>query len=333
MLKRMMELDCQLIDYETVVDDRGLRLIFFGWYAGVSGMIETLVALGRRLNSRGIGNPFTALKQPHEYGSIREIKAALEVIGHWIRAEGLPTEVLPLTVGFAGYGNVSKGAQEMIDVLPVKEISPGELKTITAGTPGAGNTIFKAVFKEEDMVVPKAPGDSFVLQDYYDHPDKYSGVFEAYLPYLAVLVNCVYWDARYPRLVTTDYLKNHWKDDRLLVIGDISCDIDGSIEATKKITEPGKPTFVYDPAADSVFDGWEGNGPVIMAVDILPSELPRDASVYFSGVLKEFIPAIAKADYSVEFGDLALPDPIKKAVILHKGTLTPRYEYLTKYLK
>ncbi len=332
MLKRMMELGCQLIDYERVVDDKNRRLIFFGWHAGVAGMIESLVALGQRLKKDGFKNPLTALKQPHEYGSIREIKTALEVIGHWIESGGLPEEVLPLTVGFAGYGNVAMGAQEMLDVLPTKEVSPADLSSITSDTPGARNTIFKVVFKEEDMVVPKNEGDSFELQDYYDHPEKYVGIFENYLPNLSVLVNCIYWDEKYPRLVTKDYLKNRWNNGRLKVIGDISCDIDGSIEATAKATEPGDPCFVWDPATDSVTDGVEGNGPVIMAVDILPSELPRDASAYFSNVLKEFIPAIAEADFGVDFDDLELPAPIKKALILHRGKLTPDYEYISNFL-
>lgn len=332
MLKRMMELGCQLIDYERVVDDKNRRLIFFGWHAGVAGMIESLVALGQRLKKDGFKNPLTALKQPHEYGSIREIKTALEVIGHWIESGGLPEEVLPLTVGFAGYGNVAMGAQEMLDVLPTKEVSPADLSSISSDTPGARNTIFKVVFKEEDMVVPKNEGDSFELQDYYDHPEKYVGIFENYLPNLTVLVNCIYWAEKYPRLVTKDYLKNRWNNGRLKVIGDISCDIDGSIEATAKATEPGDPCFVWDPATDSVTDGVEGNGPVIMAVDILPSELPRDASAYFSNVLKEFIPAIAGADFGVDFDDLELPAPIKKALILHRGKLTPDYEYISNFL-
>ncbi|MFH1755428.1 MAG: hypothetical protein ABIA59_06965, partial [Candidatus Latescibacterota bacterium] len=118
MLKRMMDLGCQLIDYEKVVDDKGRRLIFFGWHAGVSGMVESLVAFGRKWKSQGIKSPFAAIKQPHEYSSIGEIKSALEVVGRWIEMDGLPDELLPLTVGIAGYGNVAEGAQEMLDILP-----------------------------------------------------------------------------------------------------------------------------------------------------------------------------------------------------------------------
>ncbi len=332
MLKTLMEMECNLIDYETIVDEKGRRLVFFGWHAGVSGMVETLVALGKRLDRKGIKSPFSAIKHPHHYDSIKEMKTALEVVAHWIRTEGLPREIRPLTIGLTGYGNVSRGAQEMLDILPVKEVSPAELKKLTAKTKGAGRNIFKVVFKEEHLVVPKNTGESFVLKDYYDFPEKYVSVFEEYLPSLTVLVNCIYWEAKYPRLVTRKYLKTSWTEDHLLVIGDISCDLNGSIEVVSKVTGPGSPAFVYDPGEDSITDGYEGYGPVIIAVDILPSEIPRDASVYFSNVLKDFIPAVTKADYDVGYDDLDLPGPLKKGMILHRGRLTPRFEYISRFL-
>jgi alpha-aminoadipic semialdehyde synthase len=296
-------------------------------------MIETLHGLGRVLTGKGIPNPFSAVKQPHQYDTIQEIKVALDVVGQWIRTEGIPSSLVPFVAGFAGYGNVSQGAQEMLDVLPVTEISPQELSRISPDTPGAANSIFKVVFKESDMVVPADPGQPFALQEYYDHPERYRGIFEQYLPHLTMLVNCIYWDKRYPRLVTAGYLRDHWKETRLLAIGDISCDINGSIEVTRKITDPGSPAFVYDVNTDTIRDGWEGNGPLVMAVDILPSEIPRDSSIYFSTILKEYIPAIAQADFSAAFDELALPAAIKRAVIVHKGLLTPDYEYIAQYLK
>jgi saccharopine dehydrogenase (NAD+, L-lysine-forming) len=333
MLKRLMELGCNLIDYERVVDDHNRRLVFFGWHAGVAGMVETLAAYGKRLASEGVASPLNALKQPIEYTSIHEAKTVLEVIREWIKTDGLPDEIVPFVVGVTGYGNVSRGAQEMLDVLPVKEILPSELKTLNQCSPEAKHTVYKVVFKEEDIVVPRRRDDPFSLQDYYDHPEKYEGIFEMYLPYLSVLVNCIFWTPRYPRLVSKEYLKNKWQGTKLRAIGDISCDIDGSIEATAKVTDPSNPTYVWDPATGKVVDGWEGNGPVIMAIDFLPAELPRDASVYFSNVLKEFVPAITLADYGVEFEHLALPDPIKKALVLHRGKLTPEYQYLEEFLK
>jgi alpha-aminoadipic semialdehyde synthase len=71
---------------------------------------------------------------------------------------------------------------------------------------------------------------------------------------------------------------------------------------------------------------------VILAVDILPSELPREASVYVSGKLLGYVPAIARADYSVPFEELDLPPEIKRAVVVHRGELTPDYRYLEEYL-
>ncbi|UCF05196.1 MAG: hypothetical protein JSV33_14960 [bacterium] len=333
MLRRMMELGCNLIDYERVVDGENQRLIFFGRQAGQAGMIESITAYGQRLELDGIPNPFTALKRPLEYESLSEIKVALDVLGLWIHSSGLPEEIVPMTVGITGYGNVSIGAQEMLDILPVTEIAPQELATLTKDTPDASHTIFKIIFKEKDMVRPKKAGTAFELQDYYDHPEKYDGVFEEYLPYLTMLVNCIFWTPDYPRLLTKQYIKDHWPGMKLTIVGDISCDPDGSIEATYKPTEPGDPNYVYEPATDRYIDGVQGDGPVIMAVDILPSEIPRDSSIYFSGVLREYIPAIAKADYMAPFEELDLPDPIKRAVILYHGRLTPEYEYIKEFLK
>jgi alpha-aminoadipic semialdehyde synthase len=118
----------------------------------------------------------------------------------------------------------------------------------------------------------------------------------------------------------------------LRVIGDISCDVDGGVECTVKATDPGNPVFVYEPQHDNIREGIHGNGPVVMAVDNLPSELPKDASVYFSSVLKDFIPALASCDFSENYDELALPYPLKKAVIVHKGELTPDYTYLNEFL-
>ncbi len=116
------------------------------------------------------------------------------------------------------------------------------------------------------------------------------------------------------------------------MIGDITCDIEGAIECTVKATEPDNPVFVYDPVTDRAIDGVKGNGPVIMSVEILPTELPRESSTYFSGVLKKYVPAIASANYEDSFADLELPPEIKRAVIAYHGELTPNYRYIKQYL-
>jgi alanine dehydrogenase len=115
---------------------------------------------------------------------------------------------------------------------------------------------------------------------------------------------------------------------KLRVIGDISADIEGAIECDLHCTEADNPVYVYDPVTGLAHDGVEGTGPVVMAIDILPTEIPRDASVDFSHVLSGFVPAIARADFSVDFDHLALPPELKRAVIVHRGELTPDYAYL-----
>lgn len=335
MLKRMMELGCNLIDYEKVTDEEGRRLIFFGRHAGLAGMIDTLWAFGRRLAWEGTPNPFTQLRQAHRYKDLDEAIAALERVKGQIETEGLPEAIFSLILGIAGYGNVSRGAQELLSHLPVVEIAPDEIAAIAESKDASRHVIYKVVFKEKHTVEPVSPDDRFELQDYYQHPEKYRSKFETYLPHLTILVNAIYWDTMYPRLVTKDYVKQAYggeRSPRLRVIGDISCDVEGAIEVTVKSTEPGDPVFVYDPETGQTKDGYEGKGPVIMAVDILPSELPRESSVDFSRVLKAYISAIAKADFSVPFYQLNLPPEIKRAVILQQGQLTPNYRYLEQFL-
>jgi alpha-aminoadipic semialdehyde synthase len=335
MLRRMLDLGCTLIDYERVVDENNRRLIFFGWHAGVAGMIDTLWALGQRLAWEGIPNPFTSLRQTHTYRDLSEAKEALKQVRVAIQANGFGRELAPFIVGVAGYGNVARGAQEILGLLPIIQIEPEEVASIASGEDYSQQHIYAVTFKEWHMVEPASPGASFELQDYYDHPEKYRGTFEQYLPHLTVLVNAIFWTDRYPRLVTKAYLKEAFSGanmPRLRVIGDISCDVEGAIECTVKSTEPGDPIYVYEPVSAEVTDGHEGSGIVIMAVDILPSELPRESSSDFSRILKPFIPAIARCEFSAPFEDCKLPPEIKRAVIAYQGELTPEYRYIEEFL-
>lgn len=332
MLKKLMESGCQLIDYEKMVDNDGRRLIFFGRHAGYSGSVDTLWALGLRLEWEGIENPFKEIKQTIHYHGLEEIKRHIREVGEKIKRDGFNTPLVPVIIGIAGYGNVSQGVQEIIDILPIKEIRPHEIEEILKNPDK--NSIYKVVFKEEDMVEPISKDQKFDLQDYYNHPEKYRSTFEKYIPYMTVLINAIYWDERYPRFVRKELIKKIYSDkkNRLRVIGDISCDIEGAIECNIKATDSGNPIYVYDPENDKAIDGYKGNGPVILAVDNLPAELARDSSIFFSHVLKKYVPDIVNARYSEDFEDLNLPPEIKKAVIVHRGKLTPDYQYLKKFL-
>jgi saccharopine dehydrogenase (NAD+, L-lysine-forming) len=332
MLKRMMELRCNLIDYEKITDERGRRLIFFGWHAGVVSVVESLWALGRRLEWEGVANPFTAIRNTYTYDGLGAVRADLRAVGERIRSEGLPRAIAPLIVGIAGYGNVGRGVKEMLAELPTIDVPPEEVRRVAEDRGASNRALYRVVFKEEDIVAPNDPASHFDLQEYFQHPERYHSTFERYLPHL---MNANYWDERYPRLLPKSYARTLYggEQPRLRVIGDASCDIGGSIECTVKATEPDDPAYVWDPSTGEARMGVAGKGPVVLAVDILPSELPREASEYFSEILEPFIPAIAAADYSVPFEELEVPSEIARAVIVYHGKLTPDYRYLAKHLE
>jgi len=204
MLAKVLELGCTLIDYEKICDETGKRLIFFGRFAGLAGMIDSLWALGQRLRREGIPTPLASIEQAHEYESLHDAKIAIRKAGERIASEGLPEELTPLTIGIAGYGNVANGVREILSELPTREIAPETIES-TFKDPSP-HCLYQTTFREEHLVETE-DGRAFELQAYYDHPEGYRSVFDRYLPQLTVLMNCNYWDERYPRLVTKEQLR------------------------------------------------------------------------------------------------------------------------------
>jgi len=158
---------------------------------------------------------------------------------------------------------------------------------------------------------------------------------DAYLPHFNLLINSAYWDKRYPRLVTERLVKRFFKSRklRLELIGDLTCDVGGTIEITKKTTTPGQPTFVYDPSSGKITDGFEGKGVAVLAVDNLPCEFPRDASLEFSGQIRDYVYQLASHAASDVTNHAALPRELRGAVVTEKGRLTPNFQYLGKYIR
>jgi len=335
LLKKMIEKKINLIEYEKVADEQKRRLIFFGRFAGLAGMINSLWSLGLRLKEQGYDTPFAKLKQSHKYHSLDEAKNDIIAVGKEIEEHGLPKELQPLIIGITGYGNVAKGAMEIADLLPITEISPEELQLLKDRKDLPANMMYRVTFKEIHLSKRKDGSQEFILQDYYEHPEKYENNFEQYVPNLTILMNCMYWDDKYPRIITKAFLKDLYSkgEPKLKVIGDVTCDPDGSIEATHIGTAIEDPIFVYNPKTDAPTMGAKGDGLLIMSVDILPSELPRDSSKAFGDALLDYVEAITVCDYSQNFEDLALPDPIKRALIIHNGEFTPDFEYMKDFLK
>lgn len=314
MLRRILEAGCTLIDYEHIVDRHGRRLVFFGRHAGYAGMIDALWAYGQRMLVEGYETAFAAVKRAYDYPSVDAAAEFLTAnVARRMRERGLRPEIHPFVVGFTGGGNVSQGAQEIFDRLPVLRVDPEDLPRI-ATQPGTSRQVaYKVVFRREHRVN-----------------------FAQYLPFLTILVNGIYWSPTRPRLVTRAdllALQAATGAPKLRVIADITCDVDGSIEATVRANGPDDPVFVYDPRTGEATSGVTGDGPVVLAVDNLPAELPRDASEHFGDGLYPFVGSLLAADFAAEFEFLTLPSALSGAVIVHKGELAPRYRHLEKGLR
>jgi alpha-aminoadipic semialdehyde synthase len=335
LLRRIMESGSTLIDYEKIMDDKGRRLIYFGPYAGDAGAIDILSLMGEHWADKGISTPFAEVRRAHQYDSVAAARAHLAEIGDAIKKDGLPEALSPFTIGILGYGNVSGGAQQIFDCLPVQRIAANEINAFVSQGRGNRHTVYLTVFKEEDLVKPIEAGAAFGLQEYFDHPERYESRFEQFLPSFTILVNAVYWETRYPRFVTREGLTRLAQAApamKLAGIADITCDTHGSIECNVKSTDSDMPAYRVDPIAGTTADGHLGDGIVLLAVDNLPCELPNDSSTFFSNQLRPFVPGMLTADYTSSLETSGLPEEIKKAVIVYNGELTPDYEYLGKAL-
>ncbi|MBI5498677.1 MAG: hypothetical protein HY907_00415 [Deltaproteobacteria bacterium] len=331
MLRTLLARRATLVDYEKIVDDRGRRLVFFGRHAGLAGAIDSLWSLGRRLATEGFETPLAALEPAHRYGDLETARRALAAAGAGIRERGLPASLVPLVVGVTGYGHVAGGAMEVLEALGAREVAVEDLPRLFEPGGADARTVYRVTFREEHTVEPVAAGARFELAEYFEHPERYRGVFERHVPSLTVILNCVYWDAKYPRLVTKAGLARLWAQEaapRLRVLGDITCDVLGSIECNLRTTTPDAPVYVWDPRTDTARDGVEGRGPIVLAVDNLPCELPDESSMSFGRALAPFVPALLGADWAQPFERLVLPRELKDAVIAHRGELAPRYAYI-----
>ncbi len=334
MLKRIMNSGSTLIDYEKIIDEKGRRQVYFGRYAGDAGAIDILWLMGEYWRHKDINSPLHKVEQALKYHSVEEAKDHLERIGDQIKEKGWPPEISPVVIGILGYGNVSKGAQNIFNALPTEYIKPDALPALIENGEAKNDRIYLVVFEERHLVKPKE-GHPFNLNDYYIHPEKYEAAFEPYLPYLTIIVNATYWDERYPRFVTWKglrLLQERFPQPKLAGIADITCDVNGSIECNVKTTDSGQPAYRVDPKKRTVKDGHLGDGIVLLAVDNLPAELPNDASVFFSNQLRPYVPNLMKALWHKRLEDSGLHPHIKPGVIVYNGQLTEPYYYLQRYL-
>lgn len=335
MLKKLIEKNCTLIDYELIKDEKDKRLVFFGDFAGYAGIINTLWAFGERIYWEGKNNLFKPIDQTHQYGGLQNAKDAIAAVGERIRKKGTRPEITPLIIGVTGRGRVAKGVMEILELLPIVEIKPKELQTFLMENNFNSHFVYVVHFLKGDLYKHKQYPHLYDAKDFALNPGNYKSRLEDVLQYLSILVNGIYWEPKFPKIVTKKFLKQLYSDSskvRLKVIGDITCDIDGSIECTVKATDWTNPIYTYNPITGETTDGWTGNGIVMMTVDKLPTELPREASEFFGDSLSPFLSQLANTNFNQPYAKLLLPKEFQNAVIVHKGKLTPNYQYLSQYL-
>jgi len=323
-----------LIDYEKITDIHNKRLVYFGRFAGIAGMVDSLYYLGKKLKYLGINNPFTCIKRAHEYATMANVKRGMEELDRLICKKGLDKRISPFIVGITGHGNVSKAAQEVLEFLNPLEIHPRDMVDFVKRGERMKNRIYKIVFlREEKFRSKKRKG--FYFEEYLSHPEKFESNLDTYIPYLNMLIHTSYWDKRYPRMITKKMIDklSQKKPFRLKFIGDISCDVKGGIELTYKTTTRENPVFTYNPKMGTYVDGYKTDGLSLMAIDNLPSELPRDSSKMFSQAIREYIYQIAVHGVSDITNHAAIPKEVRKAVITQGGKLMSDYRYLEKWLK
>ena len=330
LLARFLEIEATLLDYELVVDERGKRTIFFGFQAGQAGMINTLWSCGQRLRALGEETPLAQLRQARHYPDLKAAKAQLDELAEELRRHPLPPPFGPLICGVTGRGNVAKGALDVLNHLRPEFLSGEELR----GGVSPKAPVACVHFEERDLFERRDAPGSFDKAEFRGSPDLYRSRFSESLGRLACLVTGHYWESRFPRLVTkADVARLLGEEDcPLLVIGDVSCDVGGSIECTLRSTMPENPVYVYDPRSEGTRDGFEGPGLVIMAVDILPTEIPKDSSSAFGAALRPHLAQVARCDFSKALPDLDLPECFRRAVIAHQGQLCGDHRWLKEHL-
>lgn len=227
----------------------------------------------------------------------------------------------------------------MLEQLPHVKVPPSELRAYLANPANASNNrqIIISTFSSADIARPKDPSRTFDKAHYYKHPEEYNGCFKEYLDLVTWLVNGIYWEAKYPRVLTKEDLKASVEagTNKLIGVTDISADDCGSIEFTSRFTSIEEPFLLYN-AIDGTFkekinEEMTDTDILFTSVDHLPAEMPKEASNHFGSRLLPFVEAVVRSDFSKPFADQTdLPEEIRGAIITAHGQLTPNYAYIQK---
>lgn len=344
LLDAILEKNIRLVDYEKLMDRNGLRLVAFGKYAGVAGMVNILHGLGLRLLALGHHTPFMQISPAHNYRNSMMARQAVRDCGYEISLGMMPRSVGPITFIFTGSGNVSQGAQEIFQELPVEYVPPDMLRKVSEH--GNQNKLYGCEVSRADHL-ERREGGGFDPQEYEQFPERYISTFNKKIaPYASVLVNGIYWAVGSPKLISIPDAKNllrpantPWLPSstgapslphRMLAICDISADPGGSIEFMNECTTIDTPFCLYDADRNKDTKSFSGPGVLVCSIDNMPTQLPTEATDYFGDLLYPYAVNIIDSDATRPLDEHVLLPEVEGAIIASNGKLTPNFEYINE---
>lgn len=297
LLQAILAKNIELYDHETIVDANNKRLIGFGRYAGLVGAYNGF---------RGFGIKYELFNLP----KAETLHSKEDLIAR-LKRQTLPNIKVVLT----GHGKVGMGAKEILDGMKMKQVSLEDYLTKTYTQP---------VYTQIDVLDYNKRIDGQVKdnKDFYIHPEAYTSDFERFTKVSDVFIAGHFHGNGAPDILTQDMLKA--PDCKIKVVADISCDVDGPVACTVRATTIAEPFMGYLPNEHKEVPFTHPGSIMVMSVDNLPCELPKDASEGFGEMFMEHvIPAFFNGDKD---------GILQRAKMTEGGKLTTRFAYLQDYV-
>ncbi len=298
LLRSILEKKIQLIDYELLKNPDGKRIIGFGRFAGIVGAYNAFYAYGLKTK-------LFDLKRAKDCFDRKEMESELSKI----RFE--PSTKIVLT----GFGKVGNGAREILDLLPIMEVAPNEFLTENYSEP-----VFTHL--ETADYYRKKSDKSFDKSEFYNNPELYESNLNEYIEKANIYMSCHYWNNASPKLLTNEDLK---KCLSLKVVADISCDIADPIACTVRSSTIADPIYGYNVNEEREANWRDDTSIVVMAIDNLPTELPRESSEDFGNqLIKNVLPLFIHNDNEGILFNASQTN--------HEGNLNKKYQFLQDYV-
>jgi hypothetical protein len=300
LLERLVECESTLIDLAEIRDDQQRSLIDFDRPTGISGSIDALWALGRRLKIESGPTPFLSLRASREYEGIDAMRLAIMQVGRRLAEEGLPAGLGPLAIGCSGTSAAADAARELIELLPTRTVSLDELNALRDGQETEVPPLLR-------LDLPSGPHDHRYLEA---------------LAQLDVLIHAGASGEDAPELVPSEFLRHQWREGqtpRLRVIVDLTREQRDRRDEPYPTTDPDHPVWMFDVESRSVREAWSGRGPLILAPQAPSNEIARDASAYFGQRLLPFASGITWGVHGRRIAFDRLPTVVQRAVVVYRG--------------